>query len=172
MSHPWLTLALPCLLAGCVATAPITQPPVTMTFADPARQVSVTGLDTITVRNRLRTDDTTGELAGVPCRLNGPGYTARFVSPATLELPLFGNTAPQLALSCTFEGETKSTTLAARNVSEAARREARQRALEDLAERDGSFVSASIFLDLSSQRRGSNGFDEFEYASTSFTFRR
>jgi len=157
------------LLSGCVATAPITQAPIKMQFQDPNRQSQITGFDTATVRTRLSENDTRAELGSVPCRLSGPGYDARFSTPAVLELPLFGNTAPQVTLSCTFDGETRSRTLSARNVSEEERREARRPALDDLREDENSRLRIVLSLRLQSSRRG---FDEFRYPDTSFTFRR
>ncbi|MEL6916041.1 MAG: hypothetical protein AAFP13_16215 [Pseudomonadota bacterium] len=141
-----------------------------MAFADDVRQASVTGLDTVIVRNRLNTGEETAELASVPCRLNGPGYGADFTTPAAVELPLFGNTAPQLSLSCTFRGETQARTLTATNISERERREARRRALDDLSE-DGR-SGARVLLTLNFDRRRGRGFDAFRYPDTTFTFRR
>ena len=162
-------LALP-LLTACVATAPITQAPIQMNFANPARAQAVTGVDSVIVRSRLRTDETTAELAAVPCRLSGPGYSARFTTPAIVELPVFRNTAPQLALSCSYDGETKSTSINAENISAKERREARQKALEELSEGDRSGVSVLLAIQLGN--RGRRGFDEFRYPDRTFTFRR
>ncbi|MEM1101867.1 MAG: hypothetical protein AAGH73_10105 [Pseudomonadota bacterium] len=161
---------LPALLSACVATAPITQAPIQMRFTNDIREASVTGIDTVIVRNRLRTGDTRAELSAVPCQLTGPGYAAQFTTPAAVQLPLFRNTAPQLALSCTYQGETQTRTLTAANISERERREARRRALED-PEEDG--VSGTrILLSLNFDRRREGRFDVFRYPDATFTFRR
>ncbi|MEM1234973.1 MAG: hypothetical protein AAGH70_12690 [Pseudomonadota bacterium] len=165
-----ILLVCPLLLAGCVATAPITQPPVAVSFQSTERTETITGVETVTVRARLQKSDQLAELGAVPCRLSGPGYTAAFRTPAVLELPLFGNNAPQLSLSCTFEGETKTRALRAINVSERQRREARRRFLNDLDDRHVS--GARIFLGIGLNRTGRGGFDEFNYPNTAFTFQR
>lgn len=166
-SLPLLACAL---LAGCVATAPITQPPVSMSFQNASRAAQATGLEPVTVRARLSANDEIAELASVPCQLNGPGYSARFVTPAVLELPIFGNTAPQVSLSCTYGGETRTRSLRATNVSELERRKAREKALDELREEGRS--GASIFLTIGLGQRGPRGFDEFDYPDTAFLFRR
>ncbi|MCH2078521.1 MAG: hypothetical protein MK180_16880 [Rhodobacteraceae bacterium] len=165
-----MLLAAPALLAGCVATAPITQPPVKMSFQSSDRAGKVTGVETVTVHTRLATSDHTAEVAAVPCRLSGPGYSATFQTPAILELPLFGNTAPQLSLSCAYDGETRSRALTATNVSAQERREARKEAIEELSEEGAS--GTSVLLSIGFGRRGPRGFDEFDYPNTTFTFRR
>ncbi|MEM9436456.1 MAG: hypothetical protein AAGA15_05390 [Pseudomonadota bacterium] len=162
-------IVLPLLLAGCVPMAPITQSPVQMSFATEERQNAVTGLDTATVRARLLADDTSAEIVRVPCRVSGPGYSATFVTPAAVEFPLFRNTAPQVTLSCSYDGETQTRTLNARNVSERERREARRRLLDDLEDGDRSGVSLLLAYNTSFRRRG---FDEFDYPESTFRFRR
>lgn len=163
-----LWVILPALLAGCAPKAPITQAPVQMSFVDKTRSASVIGIDAIEVRTRLNQNDETVELAGVPCRLSGPGYSASFVTPAAVELPIFRQNAPQLSLSCRYEDETRTQALRARNITEEQRREARRRALDDLDDDDGGF-RVLLSLDLSRSRRG---FDQFRYSDTTFTFRR
>ena len=165
-----MLFAAPALLAGCVATAPITQPPVKVAFQSPDRVGQVTGVETVTVRARLTTNDQTAEVAAVPCRLSGPGYGATFQTPAVVELPLFGNTAPQLSLSCSYDGETRSRALRATNVSEQERREARREAFDDLREEGASGLN--VLLSVGFRRRGAPGFDEFDYPNTTFKFRR
>ena len=163
-------LTAPALVAGCVATAPITQPPVKVSFQSPDRAGEVTGVETITVRTRLATTDQTAEIAAVPCRLSGPGYGMTFQTPAVIELPLFGNTAPQLSLSCSYDGETRSRALRATNVSAEERREARREAIEEL--RDEGASGLSVLVNIGFGRSGPRGFDEFDYPNTTFTFRR
>ncbi|MEM1374204.1 MAG: hypothetical protein AAGF78_07475 [Pseudomonadota bacterium] len=141
-----------------------------MSFQSPSRAAAATGLEPATVRARLATNDQTAEIAAVPCQLNGPGYSARFVTPAVLDLPIFGSTAPQVSLSCTFEGETRTRALRATNVSELERRKARERALDELREEGRS--GASVLLTIGLGQRGPRGFDEFDYPDTAFVFRR
>lgn len=164
-----LFVALPFLLAGCVATAPITQDPVKMTFATQEREAAVTGLDTATVRARLLENDTSAEIARVPCRISGPGYSATFVTPAAVEFPVFQNTAPQVTLSCSYDGETQTRTLNARNESERERQELRRRIINDFDDGYNSSVGLLLSFDLTNRRRG---FDEFDYPETTFRFRR
>ncbi|MEM9349949.1 MAG: hypothetical protein AAGA47_06785 [Pseudomonadota bacterium] len=161
--------AAPLLLMGCVATAPITQAPVQMSFATEERRNAVTGLDTATVRARLIEDDTSAEIVRVPCRVSGPGYSATFVTPAAVEFPLFRNTAPQVTLSCSYDGETQTRTLNASNISERERREARRRILDDLDDGHRSSVGLLLAYNTSFRRRG---FDEFDYPGATFRFRR
>ena len=156
-------------LAACSPQAPITQPPVAMAFLSAEKERAVTGIDTVTVRARLRQDRETTELTGVPCVLDGPSYTASFRTPATLNLPVFGNTAPQVALSCRYDGESRAVTLVARNLSEQERQENRNRVLAEIGE-DGTRLSALINIDLTPRRP--RGFDTFAYPDQSFTFRR
>ncbi|MEM6727784.1 MAG: hypothetical protein AAF618_04730, partial [Pseudomonadota bacterium] len=118
---------------------------------------------------RLRTEDSSGELAAVPCRLSGPGYSAAFATPAIVELPVFGNDAPQLALSCRYDRETQSRRLTAQNLSEEERRRERERLLDDLRE-NGDGLGVAVTIGLSTRR--DRGFDTFAYPSTTFTFRR
>jgi len=156
-------------IAGCTAKAPISQAPVAMNFSNAARQAAVTGLNVSEVRARLRTDDGRAELRGVPCRLTGPGYTANFTTPAALQLPVFGNTAPQLALSCQYEGETRTTTISARNLTQERRDEARRDFLDRLSDGDGDGVNVGVRINLSFPRRP-GGFDEFRYEDETLTF--
>ncbi len=164
-----LPIAALAALCGCVSSAPISQAPIDMNFANQSRETASTGIETSIIRARLRTNGQTAELANVPCRVTGPGYAASFTTPAALQLPLFGNTAPQLSLACTYQGETQTRSLNARNISEAQRREAREQLLEDIRE-NGEGLSAHIMVQLGSRR--ASGFDEFDYRNTSFTFRR
>lgn len=167
MTRIFFVLLTAITVTGCVATAPITQPPVTMRFSSAESRANVTGLDSVIIRTRLRQGDTSAELASVPCRLNGPGFEARFTTPAILELPILDNAAPQVALSCRFDGETKSTTLVATNISEEERREAREDALDDLEDGDAS-ARLVLLLNLRSRR----GPDTFRYPDRTLTFRR
>ncbi|MEO0484952.1 MAG: hypothetical protein AAF092_03445 [Pseudomonadota bacterium] len=173
MPHPSMTLIASvtafAALGACAPRAPITQPPVAVTFLKESAQSAQTGVDTTTVRTRLRQDGQTTELVGVPCILDGPNYTARFQTPATLTLPLFGNTAPQVALSCRYDGESRSVALRARNLSEEERRANRDRVIAEISE-SGARVSALLNFDLTPRRP--QGFDTFSYPDQSFTFRR
>ena len=154
--------------AACTPKAPITQEPIGMLFSSAEQQSKVTGLDLVEVRARVRTEDETLELGGVPCRVNGPGYAADFVTPAAVQLPLFGNTAPQLVVTCRYEGEVQTKSLRARNISAEERREQQRRLLDDL--QDGE-SRASVFVRINIPRRP-GGFDEFRYNDGTFTFGR
>ncbi|MEM1235639.1 MAG: hypothetical protein AAGI10_01630 [Pseudomonadota bacterium] len=163
----FMPLAAVALLAACTAKAPITQPPVEMSFAETERTKAITGVDTVNIRARLRTGNQSAELANVPCRLSGPGFSAQFLTPASVELPVFGNTAPQLALSCEYEGETKSSSLNARNVSEDQRREDLRRAYDRRY-----WPGGGVFIGVQFSRRGPDGFDIFRYPDRTLTFNR
>ncbi|MEM9855534.1 MAG: hypothetical protein AAF841_13965 [Pseudomonadota bacterium] len=167
--QPALFLAASLSICACAPRAPVTEPAVSIAFASPAREAAATSFDTVTIRARLVEGDMRGELRGAPCRIQGPGYDARFVTPAILNLPVFGNDAPALALSCRYENETRSLTLRAVNLSEKARRDARREALDDIRE-DGGGLAVIVTLGL--PRRDAPGFDAFDYPDQSITFRR
>lgn len=55
---------------------------------------------------RTFTGDTTAEVTGASCRIEGPGFAGDFTSPARIRFPVFRNGRIDAAITCTSQGRT------------------------------------------------------------------
>lgn len=58
------------------------------------------------------------EISGVPCELIGSGFSARVVTPASVNVPVYGLRSKAIYVKCTYKGQEKDVSLAAVNITE------------------------------------------------------
>ncbi len=109
------------LALGACAAAPITTPPVSMTFSDPALESRVDTFDIVEVRTVTGQFASRETVEGAACEVFGTGFSATFQSPAVLNMPLFRGRTSDARITCraTLDGQTltDARTLEVRNLS-------------------------------------------------------
>lgn len=107
-------------LMGC-AEPPVTTPPVIMQFSSPQSAAKVNSYDLVTVRTVTGQFRNRRTVQGAACDVFGPGYSASFVSPAILQLPLYRGDTSDVRVACKapVDGAVKSdaVTVPATNLS-------------------------------------------------------
>ena len=58
------------------------------------------------------------EITGVPCEVTGSGFSARVVTPAAVNVPVYGLRSKAIYVECTYNGQVKDVSLAAVNITE------------------------------------------------------
>ncbi|MGV6840670.1 MAG: hypothetical protein ACWA40_10805 [Planktomarina sp.] len=86
-------------LVGCGAP-PVTTPPVAVQFSPPQNAAKVDSYDMITVRTVTGQFTKRQTVEGAACDIYGPDYTARFTSPAIVQLPLYRGDTSDVRVVC------------------------------------------------------------------------
>lgn len=154
---PFAAVAGVALLAGCQPTPEITTPPVDMTYTQ--RGLQIQKYDVTAVRTYIRGENNTRQLVeGVPCKVKGGGFHARFRSSANLRLPVTGINSSDLTVTCTYEGREISRSYSVQNYTK-----------EGIANSGatGGLVGALIAVSVASAR-GDHANDNYGYDDISF----
>lgn len=105
-----------CLLAtGCVEYQ--TAKPADVRFTS-AAQPGLKGYHPMTVRAFLGRVSQGTEIKGVPCDVIGSGYKAKIVTPAAINVPVYGLRSKAVYVECAYDGETLDKSLAPINITE------------------------------------------------------
>lgn len=100
-------LGVAALLAGCAAPE-ITTAPVAYTATKP---LDAKGSTVIEVRSYKRANNSAQEVTGVPCTFQGDGFRSSFATPARVIAPNMQVRTPVAAVTCTYQGASRSVTL-------------------------------------------------------------
>lgn len=93
------------LVAGCNSTTEITNKPVDVAFKSNAAAQGIVGYEPTPVRAYLKSDGKKAELTGVPCQIEGSGYSAKLLTPSLVNLPDYRDKSRPVSVSCTYDGK-------------------------------------------------------------------
>ena len=110
-----VSLAVLALVAGCAEYQ--TAKPVDVKFSKSAQQ-GVRGYSPMPVRAFKGQVAQNNEIIGVPCEVIGSGFSAKVVTPAAVNMPMYGAGSKAVYVKCTYEGEKLDTSFAAQNITE------------------------------------------------------
>jgi len=104
-------------LSACTPSAPTNLVDVNITSRSAQ---NVVAYDTVEVRTRLRSSGggSSSEITGVPCSLQGSGFSASFQSPAAVNVPMYQQASRAIQVSCQYEAMTETQTLQPVNLTE------------------------------------------------------
>lgn len=113
-------LCLAGLVSACTDTE-ITQAPVDVTFASKSASQGLAGYHSTKMRAFLKEDTAKkrkkAELTGVPCIVKGSGYSAKFVTPAIVNLPTYGGSTRAVNIVCDYNGQKVSGNVIPKNLT-------------------------------------------------------
>lgn len=156
-------------LAGC-ETAEITTPPISVQPKTPSQAVGIDvyararaqgnpvprfrGQETVQVRTQGKTSNGFGEITGIECLLDSGLYSARFQTPANINVPDYGPNSPALFVRCTHpDGRSGSATVNIYNFT------SQQRSAAAV----GTGVLGAIVIGAVNAASTDNETDEFKY---------
>ena len=82
------------------------------------QQAGVRGYHPMPVRAFVGSATADKEITGVPCEVTGSGFSARVVTPAAVNVPVYGLRSKAIYVECTYNGQVKDVSLAAVNITE------------------------------------------------------
>lgn len=145
-------------LAACQTTRTLSTPPVTAQFSSETVRKDVEKYVILQSRTTALNDKKRRvETDGVPCAVEGNGFSLNYRTPANLKLPVFGVRTSDLSMSCTYEGAKKYKSIKVRNLT--AERIANAGAGGGLI---GSLIASGF-----AASRGNKPGDDYTYASLS-----
>lgn len=113
-----ILLSTMAILAGCQTTQTIVTPPVQVTFSEVEVQNSVQKY--VNLPSRTFAFDSKGkrsEQIGTPCEISSHGFSASYVTPATVSLPVFGLNTSDLTMTCTINEQQRSKSIGVVNLT-------------------------------------------------------
>ena len=112
------TVSLAMFLTACESTRTLTTPPVTAKFSSQAARADVEKFVILQSRTTALNDKKKRvEIDGVPCTVDGNGFSLDYKTPANLQLPVFGVKTSDLSMSCTYKGTKRFKSIKVRNLT-------------------------------------------------------
>ena len=108
-------MAVLLLVASC--TEYQTAKPVDVKFTSSAQQ-GLRGYTPMTVRAFRGQIGQNSEISGIACDVVGSGFTAKVITPATVNMPVYGAASKSVYVKCTHDGETIDVNRNAYNITE------------------------------------------------------
>jgi hypothetical protein len=91
--------------------------PVDVSFQTKASR-NIKGYSQVPVTSLIMKNGSQSKLTGVPCELKGSGFKAKFVTPAMVNVPVYGMATRSLLVTCRYGEETVSKTLLPVNLTQ------------------------------------------------------
>ncbi|WP_065330710.1 MULTISPECIES: hypothetical protein [Tritonibacter] len=110
-------VALMCTLSACMQYEPLDTPPESVRFSSRIAQQNVSEYAIVEIRTLTQSDGKTVEAKGVPCTINGIGYSAGIVSPARVSLPTYLGKTEDASVTCRLNGAGVSQKIPAINAT-------------------------------------------------------
>ena len=104
------------VLAGCVSEGPrqaVTEVTFSSQSSNPLFGYDETLVQVVAPKNLKKVISVIKPQDGVPCRLNGPNYSANFTTPGKVLLPDYGSKSGPVTVTCVYQGVTRSRTVSA-----------------------------------------------------------
>ena len=156
MKHISAVIFASLALSGCVSEGP-RQAATEVTFSsqstNPLFGYDETLVQVVAPKNLKKVISVIKPQDGVPCRLNGPNYSANFKTPGKALLPDYGSKSGPVTVTCVYQGVTRSQTVSA---FDATAREAGKSASGGSNTLGGALVGALAESIVSIDRKGKN----------------
>ena len=154
-----LALAALSLVAACEPYK--TAKPSDVRFASGGNK-GVLGYHPMPVRAFVGRISQKAELTGVPCEVVGSGFRAKVITPAALNVPVYGLKSRAIYVSCVYDGETVDLSLRPLNLTE-------NKAMQNGASAGllGVVVATAVVASRKDKQH-----DEYGYANVSMIFKK
>ncbi|ABF63505.1 hypothetical protein TM1040_0772 [Ruegeria sp. TM1040] len=110
-------VALMCTLSACMQHEPLDTSPESVRFSSRIAQQNVCEYAIVEIRTLTQSDGTTVEAKGVPCTINGIGYSAGTVRPARVSLPNYLGKTEDASVTCRLNGADVNQQISAINAT-------------------------------------------------------
>lgn len=111
-------LALLCGLSACVQYTPLDTPPEQVKFSSRVASQNIASHKSVEIRTKGLSAGKAAELSGVPCRVQGVGYSVDIVTPAKVSLPTYLGKTEDAKVTCRTNAASASASIPAINLTE------------------------------------------------------
>lgn len=87
-------------LAGCMASVPVTQPPVNVAVKSSSANRPIFGFTEPVVRSFIKEDGNRKEVAGARCKLDSAEFSTTLITPSIVRMPIVKGQPTAMSITC------------------------------------------------------------------------